>query len=216
MTQCTAKSKRTGERCRAQAVTGRNVCYHHGGKSPVGMAQPAFRTGRYSKYLPTRVLDHYQQALQDDELLATRESVALAEARIIDLLNGLEAGAGTALWEQAKEAFAALDGAIRAGNGPKVVENVRLLERIITAGETQSETWEEIGAWMERARKLRETEQRRLVAMQQVITSEQAMVLVAALTLAVKNHVDDPGTLRAITDDFTRTLSAAGTGILTR
>lgn len=209
MTQCTAKSKRTGERCKARAVTGRSVCYHHGGATPTGMGLPQFRTGRYSRYLPTGVLEHYKEALQDDELLATRESVALAETRIVDLLRGLDAGAGAALWEQARETFLALDGAIRAGNGSKVVENVRLLERIVSAGVTQAETWEEIGNWMERARKLRETEQRRLVAMQQVITSEQAMVLVAALTMAVKNHVHDVDTLRAINDDFVRTLGTA-------
>src|ERR1700728_4485283 len=30
MAQCTGKSKRTGERCGAQAITGSTKCYHHG------------------------------------------------------------------------------------------------------------------------------------------------------------------------------------------
>ncbi|WP_367619416.1 HGGxSTG domain-containing protein [Bilophila wadsworthia] len=33
MGQCTAKSKRTGERCRRAAMHGQAVCYMHGGAS---------------------------------------------------------------------------------------------------------------------------------------------------------------------------------------
>lgn len=32
--RCTAKSKRSGERCQMQAMTGRNKCHIHGGKTP--------------------------------------------------------------------------------------------------------------------------------------------------------------------------------------
>ena len=45
--QCTAHSKKTGERCGAPAVTGYNVCYHHGanlknpGGRPKGCKKPA-------------------------------------------------------------------------------------------------------------------------------------------------------------------------------
>lgn len=182
----------------------------HGGKIPRGPALPQFKTGRYSKYLPTGVLDHYHEALADEDLLAAREGIALAETRIIDLLKMIDVGAGKALWEQARMALAALQQAIRDSDGEKIIESLRQLERIIGGGVTQAQAWNEIGDWLERARRLRETEQRRLVAMQQMITSEQAMVLVAALTMAVKNHVSDPVALRAITDEFTRTIGASG------
>ena len=50
MAQCTAKSKRTGERCKANAVQGYSVCRMHGAGSPhqgrPGGAPPV--TGRYS------------------------------------------------------------------------------------------------------------------------------------------------------------------------
>ena len=46
--QCTAKSKRSGDRCRAPAVSGKSVCRMHGGKStgprtPEGKAALAAR-----------------------------------------------------------------------------------------------------------------------------------------------------------------------------
>lgn len=54
--QCKATSKRTGERCRAQAITGKNVCRHHGGitgarhGAPLG-SQNAAKHNLYSRYL---------------------------------------------------------------------------------------------------------------------------------------------------------------------
>lgn len=209
MSLCGAKAK-SGAPCKQRAMpNGR--CYIHGGKSLSGAASGTFKTGRYSKYLPTGVLDSYHAALADEDLLATRDSIALAETRIIDLLKTLDAGAGKELWEQAQTTFAGLKTAIKANDAETVRESLRQLDKIIGGGMTQAQTWNEIGDWMERARRLRETEQRRLVAMQQMITSEQAMLLVAALTMAVKSHVSDPIALRAITDEFTRTIGAAST-----
>ena len=47
--QCRAKSKRTQLRCRAPAMRGREVCYHHGGKAgaPKGN-QNALKTGMHT------------------------------------------------------------------------------------------------------------------------------------------------------------------------
>ena len=46
--QCSAKSKRTGKRCRANSMSGKRVCYHHGGMSPGAPKgnQNAFKHGR--------------------------------------------------------------------------------------------------------------------------------------------------------------------------
>ena len=49
--RCHAKSKRSGERCKAPAVRGWNVCRFHGarGGAPEGEANGAWKHGRYSK-----------------------------------------------------------------------------------------------------------------------------------------------------------------------
>jgi hypothetical protein len=53
--RCTAKSKRTGERCKAPAVKGWNVCRFHGarGGAPEGEANGAWKHGHYSKAAKT-------------------------------------------------------------------------------------------------------------------------------------------------------------------
>ncbi len=49
--RCTAKSKRTGQRCKAPAVRGWNVCRFHGarGGAPKGKANGAWKHGHYSE-----------------------------------------------------------------------------------------------------------------------------------------------------------------------
>jgi hypothetical protein len=47
--QCTAKSKRSGERCKNYACRGRGTCRMHGGKSPRGIGHPNTKHGMYSK-----------------------------------------------------------------------------------------------------------------------------------------------------------------------
>lgn len=111
MTQCTARAKRTGEQCRAQAVVGRTVCRVHGGMTPRGHALPQTTHGRYSKDLPTRLLADYEAARTDPDLIAVREELAVAKARGAELLRAI-ADAGNdprrvaALWT---EFFAVVD-----------------------------------------------------------------------------------------------------------
>jgi hypothetical protein len=50
--QCTAHSKRTGERCRNYALKDRSVCKFHGGRSRRGVDHPNFRHGLRVKNTP--------------------------------------------------------------------------------------------------------------------------------------------------------------------
>lgn len=79
----------------------------------------------------------------------------------------------------------------------------RIGELVATLVDTPSpDTWEAITELTEQRRKLVETERKRLVDMQQMITAEQAAVLVAALTDAVRRHVHDADTLAKISAEF--------------
>jgi hypothetical protein len=48
--RCTARSKRTGQPCKAPAQRGWSVCYYHGagGGAPRGPAHGMYRTGRFT------------------------------------------------------------------------------------------------------------------------------------------------------------------------
>lgn len=61
----------------------------HGGKSLRGVDSPRFKTGRYSKCLPDRLVVRYEEALNDAELTRLDDEIALVDARLQDLLDRL-------------------------------------------------------------------------------------------------------------------------------
>lgn len=65
---------------------------------------------------------------------------------------------------------------------------------------------------IEQRRRLVETERKRLVDMQQMITSEQAMLLVGALVGIIRARVNDPSTLAAIQSDINGLLAQRDRG----
>lgn len=80
--RCTAKSKRTGEQCGGQAVTGKDKCRMHGGSSLSGVDQPRFKHGLYSKELQRHpeFLSLWSQAKDDPEIEDTRGEIAIDRA----------------------------------------------------------------------------------------------------------------------------------------
>lgn len=57
-------------------------CRIHGGTTPVGMALPQYKHGRYSKYLPSGLAQKYNDALLDTELVTLRDDIALVDSKI--------------------------------------------------------------------------------------------------------------------------------------
>lgn len=204
MTQCTATSKQSGNRCRSHAAVGRTVCHIHGGKTPNGIAHPSFKTGRYSKHLPSRLLATYDTARQDGELLAVRDDIALLDARLTELLARVETGESGAVWRTLRAEYRAYRDATAAKDIPEMSARISAIGSLIERGLADEAAWSDIRHTLEQRRKLVESERKRLVEMQQMVTADEAMGFVRALTAAVRTHVRDADTLRAITDDLTR------------
>lgn len=202
MAQCKAKSKRSGERCRRAAMIGKEVCMMHGGKTPRGTNNPNFKHGRYSKAIPDRLAARYNEAQNDSQLLELREDIALIDARISDLLVRVDTGESGAAWRRAAEAVQAFKTAQVAGKVPEMHKHLAVLTDTIEGGNGDSEAWAEVYAMLETRRKLVESERKRLVEMQQYISTERAMALIAAITDTVKRHVHDRTALLAISQDI--------------
>jgi len=164
----------------------------------VGIASPTFRHGRYSKHLPSRLAAKYAEALSDPELLALRDEIALTGTRLAELLERLDSGLALQCWKDAQAAHSELLAAIRAKNSGALQTALIALGNALDAGAGDYAVWREIGEMAEQRRKLVESEWKRLVAMQQTITAERAMVLLAAITSIIKEHVHDRTALGAI------------------
>lgn len=212
--QCTAKSKRTGERCKARAMTGSNVCYHHGGKTPRGVASPHFKHGRYSKALPGRLLERYQEALTDPRLLELAEEIALIDARLQDVLRRVDTGESGRLWRQLKQTHEEMVEARQAGDVAAMAQKLNALGQMIDRGLADWAAWEEVEKLLEQRRRFVESERRRMVEMQQMITAERAMALLAFVVDVIRRHVSDRRVLAAISADIGKLVaSPAGGGV---
>lgn len=202
---CGAKT-RSGEPCKNPPLAN-GRCRFHGGKSLTGVAATNFKTGRYSKYLPARLLEHYADAFNDPELLNLRQEIALAEARITDLLARVDSGESGELWKATREAWGRLREAHYAGSTDDEMEAIGELDYLLARGQADYAAWHEVMVMIEQRRKLVESERRRLVDMQQMITAEQAMALVSAIIDTVRRNVSDRDTLAAIQADLTQLIT---------
>lgn len=204
MSQCTATSKRSGERCRDHAMKGKSVCFHHGGKSLRGVASPTLKHGGYSIDLPTRLQSTYLATESDPRLLDLTADLALNRAFMQDALAGLDSGESGRLLKALKDTW----GDLQRANREKDREAARLalneIGTLITHGYGSYAARDEAMDISERRRKLVESEQKRRVAMQDMVTTGQVMLFIAQLQQAVQRHVHDPDTLAAIADELGR------------
>lgn len=201
-TSCGAKT-RNGTPCKQPAMpNGR--CRLHGGKSLAGTASPQFKTGRYSKYMPQRLLERYEQSVDDPELLNMRHELSLLDARLTDLLQRVDTNEARALWEEIRKSHDEAKRMLINEDYAGLLIALDKLDRAAGSGLADYDAWNEIEKLIDQRRKLVEAEQKRLVAMQQMVSSEQVMVLIAALIDTVKRHVPDRHVLNAISTDINK------------
>jgi hypothetical protein len=198
MKTCGARTKHDGTPCARSPVRGRTRCRLHGGKTLVGPASPHFRTGRYSAYLPERLRARYEQAEGDAELLNLRGEIALIDARLVDLLSRVDTGESGQLWADLRRAHQEFKVAKRGEDVARMHTALARMEHLIDSAVQDHVAWAEIGALIEQRRKLTESEAKRLVTLQQMLTAAEAMAIVHRLVDIVTRHVPDRQALSAI------------------
>jgi hypothetical protein len=204
--RCSARKKRTGEQCGSFPMAN-GKCRVHGGATPSGVALPQTKTGRYSKHLPTRLAARYEEARSDPDLLTLRDDIGLLDTRMGQVVGALDTGesketwsALLAIWGTFEEQFQSL---LDTGEPPEEMEaTVSKVSALVRAGLSESYVWAEIRSLMKQRAELVANERQRMVQLQQMITSEQAMVLLASLVSTIKRHVHDRDALAAISAEL--------------
>jgi hypothetical protein len=146
----------------------------------------------------------YRAAVQDPTLMELRRDIALVDARIIDLLQRVDTGESSAVWQEAKATLRRFHRAQARQDPEKMREHLHVLQELIERGANDYAAWAEIGAEVERRRKLVESEQKRLVLASEMLSAEQAMHLLTVVVDVIKRHIPDAKTLRAIAGDVER------------
>lgn len=201
---CGAKT-RSGKPCQSLPVLGGNGrCRMHNGHAAKGVANPAFKTGKYSKYMPARLLDRYHDAVADPALLELDHEIALVDARVADLLTRVDTGDAAKNWKQAREINDTIQEALLNENYGAVAVACTMLDRLIQPALNDYEAWNQLSALLDQRRKLVESQRKRMIEQQQFVTVEQALLLVTAMVDSVKRNVKDRDALQAISMDVAK------------
>jgi len=202
--RCTA-IKRDGSPCHMWAIKGSTKCKYHGGKSPKSIASPHFKTGRYSRYLPKGLIAKFEEGQNDSELLSLRNSIALADARVKSLMEQLpQNGDGDLTQKQARRLSQDLLDHLDAERYDEARALAVKVQQFVEEGQNATRTWREINVTLETRRRLSESEQRRLVAMNQAISVESALSLVTTLAGIVRKYVSDRAALNEIANELAK------------
>lgn len=203
---------RDGHLCTNDPMRGKKRCRMHGGKSLSGIASPSAKHLGYSSVLPKRMLDRYLANEANPDRLALTAEIALLDARLGDLLARVDSGESGDAWRLIGDAFAALRGAMGGADPAETAAALKGLGEVIARGTGDYAAWGEVRGVVQDRRRLVEAEQKRLVAMNELVRVDSFMALVKALTESVRLHVHEPGTLAAIDGDFRRLLAIGRPG----
>lgn len=187
---CGAKLKNGEGFCKRAAIAGRRRCAVHGGKTPRGLASPNTKHGRYSKDLPTRLAARYEQAVHDPDLLNLQDDIALIETRQATLLQAMNAPLSQTQRFQIEQHATNLKRALDANDEEGIRCAVQGIHVIAQEGDDYTTVlWNRLVRYMETKSKLVENERRRRRDMQNMMTAEEAMVLINQLVVTIKCEI---------------------------
>lgn len=176
-------------------MTGKTKCYHHGGKSLAGKDSGTYKTGRYSKYLPDRLAERYEEALQEQDLISMHNEIALVDSQLTTHLDELQQrGANGETWAEARSLLA--DGDL-----------VRLERLLAEGGNPDAVIWNTVNGLIEQRRRLADTERRRLEGEEHSVNLEKIMLLFAAILDIIRRRVSDVDAQRAVAQDLRALMS---------
>jgi len=163
--------------------------------------------------LPARLQSRYEEAMQDPELLDLKSEIALTDGRIGDLLNRISSGESSKIWNDLNNARKGYTKAAQRGDSEAAKEHLQELLQLAGRGHADFAIWGDINNQIKQRQMLVESERKRLVQMQQMVTAEQATVLINAIAHSIRSVVvehcdrDTAGrVLTAIAADLARLL----------
>lgn len=178
------------------------ACRRHGGLSLKGPSHPAYKDGRFSRYLPTDLASKFDDAANDENLLHLKDELALIRMRQGELAGRLESNESEKAWAALAERWGDYQAASHAGDKDAVVAALAAIGKIIRHGAGRDAAWRDlVKLALDRAAILK-AEAEINQKMQYVITPEQAERIFFAMCGAVRDEVTDPAILSRISARF--------------
>ena len=199
---CGAKLRGKDQTCRKFPMKGKGRCRLHGGKSISGTATINWKDGRYSKCLPTDLLERYKAHRRDRKSNDLNDEIALITTHICDLLKQTQGKEGNDAFPKMKKLVPQLNAAIEQGEVDCIRELWGTMNSAIDDGLQRSAAWNTILDRIEARRKLVDTQRKYEIDMGRMLPVAQAMQFMATLGTIVRqvceSHLDDPSLSRRI------------------
>lgn len=150
-------------------------CKKHGGMTPKGIGHSSFEDGTDSRYVPKPLLEIYERAMKDGDILNMTKDLALMEGRLEQLFRKLGTGGSDKWWGTLVTTVRDLDIATKANDKEGMAVALSEINVVANQGQQQSEVWDEIFAIFESRRRTSESEAKRRKDMRESVAIDRVM-----------------------------------------
>lgn len=195
-----------GGLCMSYPLKGRKYCRHHQYMGPSGPDHHNFIHGKYTPLLRRDLIYAYTNSIQAEDPFSMRDELGLIDARLSMLAQDLDLADGQGLKDQVFE----LKNWIHEMYGKNQVDGTAIdlnevqdrLDRILANAENERKRWSEIYDVIDFRRKLVESEHRRMLDSQKMVTEKEFMTMIAFLLNIIKKHIHDQSLLNTISAEI--------------
>jgi hypothetical protein len=177
----------------------------------MGPAHPNYKHGRYSKVLAKVDAERYQEALDDPNLLQLRHDIALLDTMIGQTIIRAQRGDVDDVWRLLGDLQTQVDRAVVTQDRAALMTARDAMRDLIRSQVTADRADRKVVHLLDARRKTVDTERRLMVDLQQMITTEQAIVLLDRVLDVITKHVHDRDALTRIAYDV-RAITAGAAG----
>lgn len=181
----------TDRHCRNIVEYDGDACRYHGGESLKGLAHPNFIHGERSKYMPTRLIEDYENFLNHPNKLQVEESLAVVRSITWERLRSLDEMGSPAGWIQARKLWERADAASKRGQRDVFGRLFLDLGDVLEKGAAQTSTRDEIRQFIEQERKLVDTQRQIYVDMGEFMTRAMVLGTIDHILRATKDELSD-------------------------
>ncbi len=205
-------------RCKRPANKNFTVCKAHGGGSPIQGRPGGFGNAPHlfsrKDSLPHRLIERYQQALNDPELESLEKDLALSEAIIQDITSRLYQGETGQLWQELKSTKILYQqtqkALMRDPDSPELQDQLRSyhqrLMELIDQGSSDYMHHTDLLRWLEQKRKLVLTEFERKAKLGEMVHAEKFLAFTQAIGVIISAHIQNEDIITAIEEKTRRML----------
>jgi hypothetical protein len=180
--------------CACYPIKGRERCRIHGGKAVTGIANPSWRNGVHSEFLPHGLRDDYDRLDGDAELESLRAQLKLLATRELELVRRLR-DQEVPPWGRAVDALVDLEAAMRGDDKERASDALTALATIMREGTEKANnyeaTWHLLQEIFQQKAKLTLAESKHLALLGGYVKLRDLVAVIVSILQVIRENVPD-------------------------